>query len=140
MKEKEFRDYLKTRFGIILPEGIAFEGDNSIRVMNSELKEFKTTTPKGIPASRMKGKFPKPTTAFIQLFGHPATKNTIDLPRKDALAYLQGNDLETKESPETGYVILKFKNAALGIGFFREGENKIRNMLPKRRRIHPTQG
>jgi NOL1/NOP2/fmu family ribosome biogenesis protein len=133
MQEQKFREYLQDRFGIIPPDGVEFEGEKSLRVMNSELKQFKTTTPKGIPASRMKGKYPKPSTAFIQLFGHLATKNTLELPMQDALDYLQGKDLETTQEAETGYVILTHKKAVLGIGFYRD--RKIENMLPKGRRI-----
>jgi NOL1/NOP2/fmu family ribosome biogenesis protein len=135
VQEQKFREYLKERFGISLPDGVEFEGDKSLRVMNSELKEFKTTTPKGFPASRMKGKFPKPSTNFIQLFGNLATKNTIELNREDALNYLQGKDLKTTQEAQTGYVILSHKKSILGIGFYREG--KLENMLPKGRRITP---
>ena len=133
MQEERFRDYLKDRFGIILPDGVEFEGEKSLRVMNSELKKFKTTTPKGFPASRMKGKFPKPSTNFIQLFGRLATKNRIELNREDALKYLQREDVTTGQEAETGYVILTYKNATLGMGFYRNGE--IENLLPKGRKI-----
>ena len=138
MQAEKFSSYLKERFGITLPAHVALEGSNSLRAMSAELKEFKTTTPKGIPASRMKGKFPKPSTPFIQLFGHLATKNSIELPREEALDYLQGKEVSTAEKAETGYVILTHKKAVLGIGFYKE--NKIENLLPKGRRIFPTQG
>ncbi|MCP4646948.1 MAG: hypothetical protein GY852_04325 [bacterium] len=136
MQEERFRNYLLDRFGITLPEGVEFEGEKSLRVMNSELKEFKTTTPKGFPASGMKGKFPKPSTNFIQLFGHLATKNSIELNREDALNYLQRKDLKTTQEAETGYIILTHKKAVLGIGFYRDKE--IENMLPKGRKIRVT--
>lgn len=132
-EEKRFREYLDERFGIVLPKEITFEGEKTLRVMNQELAEFKTPTPKGIRASRMKGKFPKPTTNFIQLFGHLATKNTVGLTREEALEYFQALDLETKTKCETGYIILKYKNAVLGMGFYRDG--KIENLLPKGRKI-----
>ncbi len=135
MQEARFKEYLKGRFGIILPGYVAFEGEKTLRAMNAELKEFKTSTPKGIRASRMKGAFPKPTTNFIQLFGNPATKNTIEVGREDALRYFQGNGLETETPAQTGYVILTHMGAVLGIGFYREGE--IENMLPKGRKIRP---
>jgi len=133
MEEQRFREYLEERFGIILPKEICFAGEKTLRVMNSELSEFKTPTPKGIRASRMKGKFPKPTTNFIQLFGHLATKNTVELSREEAVDYFQQEDLETKIKCDTGYIILTYKKAVLGIGFYREG--KIENMLPKGRKI-----
>ena len=133
MGEKRFKTYLKDRFGIVLPKDVCFEGGKTQRVMNSELKEFRTPTPKGIRASRMKGVFPKPTTNFIQLFGNLATKNTIEVSREDALNYFRSNDLETIIPAELGYVILTHNGAVLGIGFYRDG--KIENMLPKGRRI-----
>ena len=132
-EEERFKTYLNDRFGIILPKEVCFVGEKTLRVMNAELKEFKTSTPKGIRASRMKGKFPKPTTNFIQLFGNLATKNTIELSRGDALKYFQGQDLQTKDEAETGYIILTHKGAVLGIGFYRNKE--IENMLPKGRKI-----
>ena len=135
MQEARFRAYLQNRFGIVLPEYVVFEGEKSLRVMNQQLKEFKTSTPKGIRASRMKGVFPKPSTNFIQLFGHLATKNTVELTQEEALDYFQGEDLETKTKCELGYILLKYKNATLGIGFYRDG--KIENMLPKGRKINP---
>ena len=131
--EARFREYLEERFGITLPEGIEFEGDKSLRVMNSGLKKFKTTTPKGFPASRMKGKFPKPSTNFIQLFGHIAAKNKIEVSLEDAEKYFRGAGLETSQDAETGYVILTYNGATLGIGFYRN--KKIENMLPKGRKI-----
>lgn len=154
---QRFAGYLKERFGISLPPHTSLVGDNSLRIMTRELSDFKTSTPKGIPASRMKGKFPKPSTAFIQLFGNLATKNTLSVSEGDALAYLRGEDFTLPPNAgtsldkagstapkgqepatvniglETGYVILKYKGAILGIGFYKEG--KIGNMLPKGRRI-----
>lgn len=136
MQDQILRGYLLDRFGISLPEGVELEGEKSLRAMNSELKDFRVSTPKGIPASRMKGRFPKPTTSFIQLFGNLAEKNTVDVSRGEAVSFLSGRDLETSTQCERGYVVVTHKNAVLGIGFFREG--KIENMIPKGRRI--TQG
>ncbi|MBD3390145.1 hypothetical protein GF415_04320 [Candidatus Micrarchaeota archaeon] len=133
MQIQKFRGYLLDRFGISLPEGVELEGEKSLRAMNSELKEFRASTPKGIRASRMKGRFPKPTTSFIQLFGNLAEKNTVDVSREDALSFLLGRDLETSTPCERGYVVVAYKKAVLGIGFFREG--RIENMIPKCRRI-----
>lgn len=133
MQDQKLRGYLLDRFGISLPEGVELEGEKSLRAMNSELKEFRASTPKGIPASRMKGRFPKPTTSFIQLFGNLAEKNTVDVSREEAVSFLSGRDLETSTQCERGYVVVAHKKAVLGIGFFREG--KIENMIPKGRRI-----
>jgi len=135
MQAEKFSYYLLERFGIVLPADVELVGDNSLRVMNRELREFSTSTPKGIPASRMKGKFPKPTTAFIQLFGRLATKNVVAVGEEDAQKYLAGEDFEAGEveGVETGYVIVQYGGAVLGIGFYKEG--KVENMLPKGRRI-----
>ncbi|MFP3949561.1 MAG: methyltransferase RsmF C-terminal domain-like protein [Candidatus Micrarchaeia archaeon] len=135
MHAQKFRNYLRDRFGIILPGGVELVGEKSLRAMNSELKNFRVSTPKGIPASRMKGKFPKPTTSFIQIFGNLAKKNIVEVSREEALKFMAGRDLEKNPSCERGYVILTHRKAVLGIGFFREG--KIENMIPKGRRITP---
>jgi NOL1/NOP2/fmu family ribosome biogenesis protein len=155
MQAEKFSSYLLERFGIVLPADVELVGDNSLRVMNRELRKFSTSTPKGIPASRMKGKFPKPTTAFIQVFGRLASKNVVAVGEEDAAAYLAGEDFEIGEDGgvaavqetgdeasepkirnpelETGYVIVQYRGAVLGIGFCKEG--RVENMLPKGRRI-----
>lgn len=157
MQAEKFSTYLLERFGMVLPQDVELVGENSLRVMNRELREFSTSTPKGIPASRMKGRFPKPTTAFIQLFGNLAKKNVVFVGEEDALKYLEGEDFEfigregiggkqetesgagetgrktQNPEPETGYVIVNYGGAVLGIGFYKEG--KVGNMLPKGRRI-----
>ncbi len=133
MNSEAFTTYLFERFGISLPKDISFEGEKTLRVMNDELKMFKTSTPKGIRASRMKGVFPKPTTNFIQLFGNLATKNVVEVDRADAVRYFKQENLKTDQTAKTGYVILKYNLAVLGIGFYKD--NEIRNMLPKGRKI-----
>lgn len=101
--------------------------------MCTELHDFKTTTPKGIPASNMKGIFPKPSTSFLQLFGNLATKNTIEVSRADANSLMEGKTIHSGEEAETGYVILKHNGAVLGCGFYREGE--VESLIPKQIRI-----
>lgn len=129
----KFSSYVKERFGISIPAWVKIEGKSNLRMMCSELKEFPTTTPKGIPAANMNGVFPKPSTSFLQLFGHLATKNTIELNKEDALRFASRHPIETKQKAETGYVILKYNGAALGCGFYKEG--KIENLFPKQRMI-----
>ncbi|MBN2121936.1 hypothetical protein JW721_02675 [Candidatus Micrarchaeota archaeon] len=134
MQAEKFSSYLLERFGIVLPADVELVGENSLRVMNKGLKGFATSTPKGIPASRMKGKFPKPTTAFVQVFGKLANKNVISVGEEDAMRYLAGEEFETGAGDvETGYVIVQHEGAVLGIGFYKEG--RVENMLPKGRRI-----
>ena len=129
----KFSAYVQDRFGISIPSRVKIEGKSNLRMMSSELKEFPTLTPKGISAANMNGVFPKPSTSFLQLFGNLATKNTIELEKEEALKFATRQNIETKRTAETGYVILKYKGAVLGCGFYKEG--KIENLFPKQRKI-----
>ena len=76
----------------------------------------------------------KPSTNMIQIFGKHATKNVLELEKKDAQNAITGFDLEIKESAcSDGYVILKYKNFFLGCGLLKDG--KVKNMIPKAKRI-----
>ncbi len=130
---EKFTQYVLERFGIPIPDWVKIEGKSNLRMMSSELQNFQTTTPKGIPAANMNGVFPKPSTSFLQLFGNLATKNVIELEKEDALKFATRENLQTLQNAETGYVILKYKGATLGCGFYKEG--KIENFFPKQRMI-----
>ncbi|MEM4272355.1 MAG: hypothetical protein QXH30_02100 [Candidatus Bilamarchaeaceae archaeon] len=130
---QKFSSYLLERFGIALPSGVKLEGRKNLRMVSAELYKFPSAAPKGIPAASMEGIFPKPSTSFVQLFGNLATKNTVELNREETLRFAAGDSLETAQNAETGYVIVKFKGAAIGCGFYKDG--KIANLFPKRRRI-----
>jgi NOL1/NOP2/fmu family ribosome biogenesis protein len=60
-----------------------------------------------------------------------ATKNVVELDKKGVERWVSGEDVNVKH--ETDYVIVKFKDDALGCG--RVVNNVLRNMVPKERRL-----
>ena len=78
----------------------------------------------------------KLTTNAIQLFGKHATKNILELNPRDTQNYLRGLDLENIDSSEkftSSYVIVKSGNDYLGCAIYKD--NRLKNQLPKQRRI-----
>lgn len=79
----------------------------------------------------------KPTTNMLQMFGKFASKNIINLEKDNALRYIEGSDIEVSDSEVStstnGYAIISYNKNSLGCGLLKE--NKIKNMLPKARRM-----
>ena len=78
----------------------------------------------------------KLTTNAIQLFAKHATKNILALNQQDTQNYLRGLDLEnitTENKFTSSYVIVKSKNDFLGCAIYKD--NRLKNQLPKQRRI-----
>ena len=67
-----------------------------------------------------------------QIIGKMATKNIYKMPDKDLKEWLNGLDLETDDN-SIGYKLIKNKDDFYGVGYFRD--NKIRNFIPRYRRI-----
>lgn len=68
-----------------------------------------------------------------QIVGPKAKKNVIELTKEEITLWLNGHDIETKESERAGFVLISYQN-----NFFASGKiknNKILNYLPKTRRI-----
>ena len=87
----------------------------------------------GISILRMNGEL-KPTTAFFQTFGKYVKKNFIELNRENAIRYISGEDLFIEAKDITrGYVMIMYKEFPLGCSSFKN--NKLKNMIPKSRRI-----
>ncbi len=68
-----------------------------------------------------------------QIIGPKATKNIIELNKKQIKEWLQGNSINIVNNYLEGFIILKFKDDFYGIGNYKEG--KILNYIPKERRI-----
>ncbi len=129
--------YLLERFGIppaILDGYYLFERkkgwfilEKSEQVKNgAHLKVSKV----GLRAFRKVGHFIKPTTRFIQAFGHFATKAIfqMDVPQLETLV-LTG-EIPVDLTLEKGYVILTLEDdVVLGLGFYIHGT--IRSQLPR---------
>jgi NOL1/NOP2/fmu family ribosome biogenesis protein len=73
----------------------------------------------------------KPTSNFIHMFAHLAKSNVVDVSKKQAKAFVRGEDLECDEGDD-GYVIISYEGQALGCGLLKG--RAIKNLLPKAKR------
>ncbi len=84
----------------------------------------------GLRAFQKVGEFIKPTTRFVQIFGHHATKGRYQLNHAQLRLLISGNEIEVDLRSDKGYVILTLgSNRVLGLGFLIN--NSIRSQLPK---------
>lgn len=83
----------------------------------------------GLRAFQKVGAFIKPTTRFIQVFGHAATKARLEIGHAQLQRLLAGQGLHMDLDLGKGYVILALRqNPILGLGFFIDG--KVRSQIP----------
>ncbi len=78
-------------------------------------------------------KTPKPTTNFIQLFGHLIRKNAISISAKEVVNFCSGKDLRLKkaDSIDPGFVAVKNRERSIGCGHW--NGKLLRNQMPKSR-------
>ena len=140
-KNNEYRDYFVRRFGI--PADImdnyefyestsgvwAFSGAKDIDLSKLDAEVV------GIRALRV-SKALKPTTAFLRVVGHYATKNVVQLNSEQALEALNGIDIEGVCGSLHGYVIIRTEHDVLGCGVCREGT--LISQIPKKYRPDKT--
>jgi len=69
-----------------------------------------------------RGKSWKPTTAFVTLFGHLATKNFVELSKEEALEFLKGGRIKRRGNLTHPHVIVKYRGRALGCGYLSKEE------------------
>jgi len=82
----------------------------------------------GVPFLRVRGSMVKPTSRALQLFGHLASRNVIDLEDEAATALLSGEEILKAFPVEPGYVILRWKGLILGCGHY--SPEKLRSLIP----------
>ncbi len=89
----------------------------------------------GMTCLRTRQEHWKPTTDFVQRFGHHATDCVIELDREAARRFVAGEDQDREWDGDWGYLIAAHELAGelepLGIGLFVHGE--LRSMVPKGR-------
>ena len=84
----------------------------------------------GLRAFQQIGKFVKPSTRMIQVFGSLATKARVEIDEVQLETLVRGEPLHTQLEIEDGYVILFFSGHILGLGLFIEG--KILSQIPRK--------
>ena len=75
----------------------------------------------GLKAFDKVGKYLKPATRMIQLFGHHATKGVHRLTDDEFEKLLRGEPVEAGRAMEDGFVILRLGKHVLGVGLLMQG-------------------
>jgi NOL1/NOP2/fmu family ribosome biogenesis protein len=83
----------------------------------------------GLRAFQRVGKFVKPTTRMIQMFGSLATKAIVEIDDVQLQKLVSGESLPLELDIEDGYVILLFAGHILGLGLLIKG--KILLQIPR---------
>jgi len=84
----------------------------------------------GLPFTRNAGRYMKPTTEAVQLFGHMATRNTVDLNMHQITALCAEGELKMSLDTDSGFVFLMEAGFAWGCGLFLEPD-RLLCRLPK---------
>lgn len=130
----EFLDYFETRFGI---GGEVFqcydfyrrgENINALAVGARSAADTLDATDGGVPFAKVthSGLF-KPATRGVQVFGHLATRNVVELDLEGLRSLVEGRRVDAPGLQ--GFVILKLHGAAIGVGLCREG--RLESQLPR---------
>jgi len=126
----------ESRFGIPLSifEGASFyrKGRNVWIFSLPEIPDLRCESV-GLRFMSVRGRVWKPTTYALQLFGHVATKNAVDLGPDQAEKFIAGERQSLEAELEDGYVVVSYQGEVLGCGLYSRGE--LVSQLPKERRI-----
>jgi hypothetical protein len=76
----------------------------------------------GLKAFDQVGKYLKPATWMIQLFGHHATKGVYRVTDDEFETLLKGVPLNVESAVEEGFVILRLGEHVLGVGLLSQGK------------------
>ncbi|MBF0103384.1 MAG: RsmB/NOP family class I SAM-dependent RNA methyltransferase [Desulfobacterales bacterium] len=137
----EYTEILESRFGIPKQRFV----DLSMLYKNSRdiyITPKNHTSPclpnviTGLPMLHVRTRFPQLTTSGASAFGHFATKNAINLKADQLMAYLERRSIRIEQSQQlncdsTGYVIVKYNNTPLGVGFYDISRAEMASLLPK---------
>jgi hypothetical protein len=76
----------------------------------------------GLKAFDRVGKYLKPATRMVQLFGHLATRGMFGLTDLELEKLLRAEPLEVMSNMEDGFVILRCREHVLGVGLLMQGK------------------
>jgi NOL1/NOP2/fmu family ribosome biogenesis protein len=86
----------------------------------------------GLRAFDRVGKYLKPATRMIQLFGHHATRAVHQISEYEFEKLLRGDPLKVDSAVDDGFVILSLGGHVLGVGLL--AQNKITSRIRKSER------
>jgi len=92
----------------------------------------------GLKAFDRVGKYLKPATRIVQLFGHHATKGVYRLSEGEFERLLRGEPLEVNSTMDEGFVILRLNEHVLGVGLLMQGTITARIRKSERQRMVTT--
>ncbi len=129
--------YLENRFGIpetLFDEYLLFKRKKSWWLLRHSsfivpASQFKISIA-GLRAFRKINRFVKPSTRMIQIFGHNATRATLDLNRSEFESLEKGEPFREGLDIEDGYVIILYEGRPLGLGLFINGS--VRPQIPRK--------
>jgi NOL1/NOP2/fmu family ribosome biogenesis protein len=122
ISENVFDGYLlfkRTRSWWLLKNAHFFQSASRLKVAGIGLKAFQRV-----------GKFVKPGTRMIQMFGHLATKARVETDEVQLQKMVGGSPLNVESEIEDGYVILSLGCHILGLGLLIEG--KMHSQIPRK--------
>ena len=122
ISEKVFEGYLlfkRQRSWWLLTDSPFLQSASRLKVVRAGLRAFQQI-----------GKFVKPSTRMIQVFGSLATKARVEIDEVQLETLVRGEPLHIQLEIEDGYVILLFSGHILGLGLFVEG--KILSQIPRK--------
>lgn len=91
----------------------------------------------GLPLFHMHFRFPKPTTSCAAAFGRMANRNVVDASKGQLQNYLARRSFALKKDEadacdgSSGYVLVRFKNAVMGVGYYDKDEGAVASLFPK---------
>jgi len=140
MEREEILRFFSEIYGI--PEEIfrgyelVSRGKNVWMVSSEHLEKIFEMKPEFIGTMILrKGKFWKPTTSFVTLFGHLASKNFVELSKEEAEEFLRGGSVRRRENLSYPHVIVKYRGRAIGCGYL--GKERIVSEVPMKLREIP---
>jgi hypothetical protein len=81
-------------------------------------------------------RYPKPTTSCAATFGRKAGRNVIDASSGQLQAYLARKPFTLQKDQAqacdgSGYVLMRYHNAVMGVGFYDQNQNVVASLFPK---------
>ncbi len=138
-KNNSYRKFFVEKYGV--PEEVMekyefYERGKSVWAFSGKYVNISKIEVMGIRALRLK-KLIKPTTVFMRIIGHYASRNVVHLDMNSSLKFLKGEEIMLNdESVERGFVIVLNPVDILGCGYY-TGE-KLISEIPKKYRVQNT--
>jgi NOL1/NOP2/sun family putative RNA methylase len=135
-------EILRERFGI---EPAAFEGLQLLKKSGRDIyaavadhrPPHLANCISGLPLFHMHFRFPKLTTSCAAAFGRMANRNVVEASKGQLQNYLARKSFTLKKDQAhacdggSGYVLVRFKNAVMGVGYYDKSEEAVASLFPK---------